>query len=99
MVIKYIHAIVNKNIAYSYIFSNYINLQKIFFALIILLRFYIQKYTPNMKSQTFVDKLINASEEQRLSRAKDIMKILTQIGYTNLWSESFNSLKQLSYYK
>ena len=63
MVIKYIHAIINKKITYSPIFSNYTNLQKIFFALILLLRFYIQKYTATSKEETFVDKLVKVSEE------------------------------------
>jgi len=50
MILKYIHAIINKKVSFSPIFSNYTNLQKIFFGLIILLRFYIQKYVPTTKT-------------------------------------------------
>ena len=46
----------------------------------------MQKYTAKAEEATFVDKLLKISEEERINKSKEIMNILINIGYTNIWA-------------
>lgn len=46
-----------------------------------------------------IDKLLNINTEDRTKTIKALLKIFSQIGYTNLWAESYNSIKNLEYLK
>jgi hypothetical protein len=74
-------------------------MKKLFASLICLLNFYSKGLPSPSPAKTIIDELLSINLDNRTQNIKNIIKILSDIGYTNLWAESFNSLKDINYLK
>lgn len=71
-------------------------MKKLFSYLICLLNFYSKDLQAPTSKTTTIDQLLSLDKNVTL---KKIVKILSEIGYTNLWVENYNSMKEINYLK
>lgn len=98
--LKYLLALLNKKVTFCSLFSNYSNLQKLFSSLILLLTHFSKtNIAAPTASNTTEEQLLVTGSADKTQTIKTILNIFSEIGYTNLWAESFNSLKNVDYLK
>lgn len=97
IVLKYLHALLTDKVSYCALFSNAANIQKLFASLMLLLGFYSRDLGSPRDQSSIINKLLTINPEEKTKTVKAILKILSAIGYSNLWAEKYNNLKNLGY--
>ena len=67
--------------------------------MILVFRHCVKKIEVPTTQDSVLDKLLSVNAEDRTATIKALLKIFAQIGYTNLWAESYNNVKNLEYLK
>ena len=68
-------------------------MHKLFSSLILLLGYYSKDVDAPKGQNNVVDELLSINLEDKNKTVKVILRILSEIGYCNIWAENYNTLK------
>ena len=86
-------------VEYGTLFSNLSNVEKLFASMILVVGYCVKNSEIPKSQDNDIDKLLSINADNRTETIKAILRILSSIGYTNLWADSYNGLKNLEYLK